>query len=205
MPKVVGISTDKACQPVNVYGATKMIMERAFANEAVMRSDDNEQKTRFVCVRYGNVIGSTGSVIPLFDRQMRDKGKVTLTSPRMTRFWMSIEEAIDLVLRAADAEDSNGSIFVPLARAMSMLDVALAIAGEPAKIEEIGMRPGEKMDEQLIHYAESLRVRRHDDCFELLPITAEAGTESFTLASHSPNHWMTTEELLNAVEDAREV
>lgn len=200
--QVIGISTDKAVQPVNIYGATKMVMERMFADQEVQKIPEGRPRTQFKCVRYGNVIGSTGSVIPLFERQMRENGKVTLTDPRMTRFWMGIDEAIDVILVAIDRA-GPGSIVVPSARAMTMKDVATTIAG--AAIEEIGVRPGEKSDEMLIHYAESLRTRRLGDHYELLPVTADVGKDAFTLASHTPNHWMTPEELRPLIEDAKTV
>lgn len=148
--KVVGISTDKAVQPINIYGMTKAVMEKLFASPAVSHCD-----TLFNTVRYGNVIGSTGSVIPLFQQQFQETGKVTITHPNMTRFWMTANEAIDLILSAFDAY-WDGSVCLPVQmRSMTMWKLAECIASD---YEVIGLRPGEKMHEDLLAQHESHRV-----------------------------------------------
>lgn len=147
--RVVGISTDKACQPVNVYGMTKLMMERAF------QEFNETTPVRFALVRYGNVISSTGSVIPLFRRQIRERGRVTLTNPEMTRFWLPIDEAVALVREALIREGRDGDILIPRAPAMSMLDLiracGLAENGNADPVYDvIGQRFGEKVHEELI-------------------------------------------------------
>lgn len=199
--RVVGISSDKAVQPVNIYGCSKMVMERLFADTS--RFDDH---TFFSCVRYGNVIGSTGSVIPMFQRQLETLGKVRITNPQMTRFWMSVDEAIDLIELALTGT-APGSVIVPTARAMEILDVAKAATRDDVEVELVGERPGEKLHEMLIHYEESVRVVLHQNPFhyELLPPGNRVGEKPFTLASHTPNDFMTIETMRDLIADAQEV
>jgi UDP-N-acetylglucosamine 4,6-dehydratase len=199
IPKVVGISTDKAVQPVNVYGCSKMAMERIYA-------ESSGPHTSFYCVRYGNVVGSTGSVIPFFQRQAKDLGHITLTDPKMTRFWMGVDEAIDLVrIPLEEGNISLGSIVIPQVTAMNMANVAAAAApGIDQKI--IGLRPGEKMHERLLHHEESVRVIRRRDWIELLaPGSSALDHEPFTLSSSSPHHWMEVERMQELIEDAKEL
>ena len=196
--KVVGISTDKAVQPVNVYGCSKMAMERIY-------SESSGPHTSFYCVRYGNVIGSTGSVIPFFQRQAKELGHITLTDPNMTRFWMGVDEAIDLVrIPLESGTISAGSIAIPEVTAMNMADVAAAAAPD---IEQqiIGFRPGEKMHERLLHHEESVRVKRWQDWVELLPPGTLATQEPFTLSSSSPHHWMSVDRMQGLIADAKEL
>ncbi len=197
--RVVGISSDKAVQPVNVYGCTKMLMERLFADTWAFNDP-----TVFSCVRYGNVIGSTGSVIPLFQRQYAETGKVKITNPHMTRFWMSVDEAIDLIQLALE-QASPGSVIVPMAQAMSIEDVAKAATKEDVEMEIIGERPGEKNDEMLIHYEESVRVNMHQDHYELLPPGNRVGEKPFTLSSSVPNRFMSIETMREMIANAQEV
>lgn len=205
--RVVGISTDKAVKPVNIYGCSKMAMERLFA-------ESSNSATKFVCVRYGNVVGSTGSVIPLFQRQFEEEGKVKLTNPNMTRFWMSVDEAVKLIeLALSGAEESPGAVFIPLVKAMPMSDVVLAAVGE-VPVEIIGERPGEKEHEALVHYQESVRVIKFVDHYRLLPagsnlsqqaFVEEAGQEPFTLSSHTPHYHMSPGQMREFIEDSKEV
>lgn len=142
---VIGISTDKACKPVNTMGMTKAIQERIFIAGNVLNS-----KTRFLCVRYGNVLASRGSVIPLFHDQIRNGGPVTITDARMTRFLLTLNQAVDTVF-AALQHGQAGDIFIPRAPASFMTDVAKALIGD-RKIDVIttGIRPGEKMYEIMV-------------------------------------------------------
>lgn len=144
--QVIGISTDKACRAINVYGLTKRVMERAF-QEANELTD-----TSFTCVRYGNVIGSTGSVIPMFIRQAKE-GRITLTNPNMTRFWLSVTDAVDLIFMAL-GQVHGGTILVPRCAATDMKTVAKAcaiVSGHNApRLEIIGHRHGEKVHEDLL-------------------------------------------------------
>lgn len=198
--RVVGISTDKAVQPVNVYGCSKMAMERLFAEASRM-----DGSTWFTCVRYGNVVGSTGSVIPLFQRQYKDTGRVQLTDPNMTRFWMGIDQAIELVQLALQSQ-RPGSIYIPTVWAMRMSEVVLAAVGE-VPVDIIGLRPGEKRHESLVHYEESVRVIRHGDCMELVPpgTVGDMTAGAFTLSSQNPHHWMSAEKMKELIEDARNI
>ncbi len=199
--KVVGISTDKAVQPVNIYGCSKMARERLIADPAQFEGGPD-----FTCVRYGNVEGSTGSVIPLFKRQYDEQGLVRITDPDMTRFWMSVDEAIDLVVLALERA-ARGAIVIPPARAMKIIDVARAATAEDVKVEIIGVRPGEKQHEMLIHYEESVRSLTMDDPFhfQLLPPGVKHAPEPFTLASHTPNIWMGRDEMRTLIADAEAV
>ena len=199
--RVVGISTDKAVQPVNIYGASKMVMERLFAEATI------EGGAEFTCVRYGNVIGSTGSVIPFFRRQAEELGHVTITDPNMTRFWMGIEEAINLIQIALE-QAQPGATVIPEVRAMRMKDVVTAVVGEATKMEVIGIRPGEKMHESLLHFEESVRViwHREDQWIELLPPGTDVpGFKAMTFSSQNPHHWMKPEEMRDLVRDAETI
>lgn len=142
---VIGISTDKACKPVNTMGMTKAIQERIFISGNVLN-----RKTRFLCVRYGNVLASRGSVIPLFHEQIKNGGPVTITDPRMTRFLLSLNQAVDTVF-AALQHGKAGEIFIPRAPASYMIDVAKALIGDrKIDIKTTGIRPGEKLYEIMV-------------------------------------------------------
>ncbi len=196
--RVVGISTDKAVQPVNIYGASKMAMERLFGEASLPGG------TEFTCVRYGNVIGSTGSVIPFFKRQAEEQEKVTLTDPNMTRFWMGIDEAVDLIKIAVN-DVRPGAIAIPEVKAMRMSDVVKAAVGEDVETELMGVRPGEKMHEYLIHAEESVRVLWHpeESWLELLPPGSTVPAfEVMTVSSQNPHHWMSPEEMRTLIADA---
>ncbi len=211
--RVVGVSTDKAVQPVNIYGMTKAVMERLFSEQ-----QQHYQAPACVCVRYGNVIGSTGSVLPIFRQQEKDLGKVRITDPLMTRFWMGVDEAIEIIetaLTPPDAHDelllgipgvASGSIVIPPVRAMTLLDSAKAATREDIEVEVIGTRPGEKQHESLLHEQESVRTEAHDDLFlELLPPGTPAQAAPFTISSDSPQHLMSPVEMRELIADAEEV
>ncbi len=170
---VVGISTDKACKPVNVMGMTKAIQERIFVAANVLTP-----ATRFVCVRYGNVLSSRGSVIPLFEDQIRAGGPVTLTSPEMTRFLLTLDEAVDTVFQAL-REARRGETYVPIVRSSRVIDIARAmIGGRDLEIREIGVRPGEKLNEVLVSEEECHHVVRRGDYYVILPLIPELRTDS---------------------------
>jgi FlaA1/EpsC-like NDP-sugar epimerase len=142
---VVGVSTDKACKPVNVMGMTKAVQERIFTSANILN-----RRTRFICVRYGNVLASRGSVIPLFHEQIRRGGPITITAPDMTRFLLSLNQAVDTVF-AALREATPGEIYVPNAPSATVIDIARAlIAKRPIALKTIGVRPGEKMHEIMV-------------------------------------------------------
>lgn len=209
--QVVGISTDKVCSPVNTYGATKMLMERAF-QEAQRLSP----YTRFTCVRYGNVISSTGSVVPLFLDQLARHGEVSITSPEMTRFWIAIEDAVRLIERAlSDAPTRRGHTYVARCPAMKIMDVAAAVWAlspqydhHPVHTRIIGVRPGEKLHETLIDTAEAPYAIQ-DGAYVMLPpalsMAGEAASIVMPYQSSHPDYWLTPPEMLRLIEDAREV
>jgi FlaA1/EpsC-like NDP-sugar epimerase len=165
---VVGISTDKACRPVNVMGMTKAIQERIFINANILNP-----QTRYVCVRYGNVLASRGSVVPLFIEQIKSGGPLTITDERMTRFFISLDDAVDTVFGAI-ASALPGEIYIPTARGARMIDVAKAMIGSRALETKItGIRPGEKLDEELISYEEALMTVQRGDFYAIRPMLPE--------------------------------
>lgn len=193
--QVISISTDKACLPVNVYGMTKALMER------LMIEADTWGRTKFTVVRYGNVIGSTGSVIPLFLHQKATSGRITVTDPLMTRFWLTAKEAVDIVLKATE-EEQGGTILVPRCGAMKLQTLAELIA-QDSPIDVIGPRPGEKPHEELVHFRESVLSEEIDGYYRLRPRGSNTGAqEPFTYASHTPAHWVTKEAMWAAIEEA---
>lgn len=165
---VVGVSTDKACKPVNVMGMTKAIQERIFI-QGNMRC----KNTRFVCVRYGNVLASRGSVIPLFHAQIRAGGPVTITTTDMTRFLLTLDDAVDTIF-AAFANAQPGETFVPRAPAARMIDVATALIGDrPIKQVVTGIRPGEKTHEIMVSDEEAHRTVERGKWYGILPMLPE--------------------------------
>jgi len=165
---VVGISTDKACKPVNVMGMTKALQERIFTSANVL-----VKNTRFVCVRYGNVLASRGSLIPLFHDQIKNGGPVTLTVPDMTRFLMSLNNAVDLVF-AALAEARPGETYIPNPPSATVENIARALIGDRnIPLQVTGIRPGEKMHEILISEEECHHSLRRGDYFVILPMLPE--------------------------------
>ncbi|EHQ34398.1 polysaccharide biosynthesis protein [Methanoplanus limicola] len=165
---VVGISTDKACKPVNVMGMTKAIQERIF-----IRGNLDTENTRFICVRYGNVLASRGSVIPLFHELIRNGGPVTITTPEMTRFLLSLDNAVDVIF-AAVREGKRGETYIPRVPSAKITDLADVLIGDrPIKIEVTGVRPGEKIHEILVSEEEAHRTIRRGDYYVILPILPE--------------------------------
>jgi UDP-glucose 4-epimerase len=170
---VVGVSTDKAVKPVNVMGMTKSVQERIFA-----RANLDTPDTRFVLVRYGNVLASRGSVIPLFHEQIRSGGPVTITSPDMTRFLLSLEEAVDIILTAM-ANAKAGETYIPRVPSARIIDVAKVLIGDrPIKIENTGIRPGEKLHEILVSEEEAQRTYMYDGYCAIGPILPELQQET---------------------------
>jgi FlaA1/EpsC-like NDP-sugar epimerase len=165
---VIGISTDKACKPVNVMGMTKAIQERVF-----IRANLDCPDTRFVCVRYGNVLASRGSVIPLFHEQIRTGGPVTITTPEMTRFSLSLEEAVDTVFAALSGA-GRGETYIPRVPAVRMIDIAAVLIGDrPIQIVFTGIRPGEKVNEILVSEEETHRTMSRGNYYVILSILPE--------------------------------
>ena len=162
------ISTDKACKPVNVMGMTKALQERLF-----IAANLGQDRTKFVCVRYGNVVSSRGSVVPLFEQQIRRGGPVTLTTREMTRFLLTLDRAVDAVLATLrDAEP--GDTFVPRLPTASVAELAdVMIEGRAIEVRTIGIRPGEKVHEVLVSEEEAPRTIEGDEYFVMKPMLAE--------------------------------
>jgi FlaA1/EpsC-like NDP-sugar epimerase len=168
---VVGVSTDKACKPVNVMGMTKAIQERIF-----VRANLDHSSTRFICVRYGNVLASRGSVIPLFHEQIKRGGPVTITTPEMTRFLLSLEQAVDTIF-AALQEGSAGETYIPRVPSARVTDIAEAlIADRPVETKITGIRPGEKVHEILVSEEEAHRTIARGNYYAILPMLPELVT-----------------------------
>ncbi|MFU8826687.1 MAG: UDP-N-acetylglucosamine 4,6-dehydratase (inverting) [Brevefilum sp.] len=198
--KVMALSTDKAVNPVNLYGATKLAAEKLMIQSNAYAGG---LTTRFSCVRYGNVVGSRGSVVPLF-LQQREAGEVTLTDERMTRFWISLEQGVRFVIRCIE-EMQGGEVFVPKIPSMKMTDLAKAIAPE-AKMRIIGIRPGEKLHEVLISEDEARGTVELGDMYVVQPQAAlwfgydwsEKGStlpEGYHYASDNNTEWLSVDEI----------
>lgn len=165
---VVGVSTDKACKPVNVMGMSKAIQERVFINGNLRCLD-----TRFVVVRYGNVLASRGSVIPLFHEQIKKGGPVTITTPEMTRFLLSLDEAVDLIF-AAMQYGQPGDTYIPRVPSARIVDVAEAlIDGRNVDVVYTGIRPGEKLHEIMVSEEEAHRTVQVGDRYVIRPALPE--------------------------------
>jgi len=162
--KVLAISSDKAVNPINLYGATKLVMEKLFVQGNAYTGGT---WPHFSCIRYGNVIGSQGSVIPVFQKQ-RDSGTITVTDERMTRFWLTLECGVRHVIWCLE-NMKGGEIFVPKIPSMSLMDVAKAVAPE-CKIQITGIRPGEKLHEILISAPESRHTVELEDMYVIQPV-----------------------------------
>lgn len=181
---VVGVSTDKACKPVNVMGLTKAIMERVFIAGAL-----EIPSTRFLLVRYGNVLASRGSVIPLFLDQIQHGGPVTITDPEMTRFLLSLEQAVDTIFTAL-REGRTGETYIPTCAAATVADIAKVLIGErDIAIRMTGIRPGEKLHEILISEEEMRRVQRRGDYFAISAMLPEIATTPVTSADRLPREY----------------
>lgn len=168
---VIGISTDKACKPVNVMGMTKAIQERVF-----IIANLSCPNTRFICVRYGNVLASRGSVIPLFQSQIRAGGPLTITTKDMTRFLLSLDDAVNVIF-AAVREANRGETYVPRVPSVYVVDIAKVLIGNrPMKTNIIGIRPGEKVHEILISDEESNRTVNRKKYYAIKPIVPELMT-----------------------------
>lgn len=198
--RVMFISTDKSVNPINLYGATKLCAEKLVVQGNVY---GHGRGTRFGVVRYGNVIGSRGSVIPLFAEQ-RSRGRVTVTDPAMTRFWIRLHDGVEFAIRCA-ALMQGGEIFVPKIPSMRIMDLVRALAPD-CEVDFIGIRPGEKLHEILISEDESRQARELDDMFVIEPLypswtpakTWEGGKRpaaGFRYSSDSNDVWLSLDEM----------
>jgi FlaA1/EpsC-like NDP-sugar epimerase len=165
---VIGISTDKACKPVNVMGMTKALQERIFVSANLQCP-----QTRFSCARYGNVLASRGSVIPLFHSQIRSGGPLTITTPEMTRFLLNLDQAVDTIT-AVTKDGRRGETFVPRVPAVLVTNLAKALVGDrDIETKITGVRPGEKVHEALISDEEATRTVRRGDYYAIKPMLSE--------------------------------
>ncbi|MGO9862129.1 MAG: UDP-N-acetylglucosamine 4,6-dehydratase (inverting) [Terriglobales bacterium] len=201
--RILALSTDKAVNPINLYGATKLCAEKVFVQANAYAGAKN---TRFSCARYGNVVGSRGSVIPTFLEQRR-RGKITITDPRMTRFWLTLEQGVKFVIRAIE-QMHGGEIFVPKIPSMRLLDLAETIA-PGCEVETIGIRPGEKLHEVLVSEDESRQTLETEDMYIIQPshpwwksenwVIAKPLPEGFRYSSDTNDRWLTRRELKGLV------
>ena len=177
---VLGLSTDKAVNPVNLYGATKLVAEKLFVQA---NSYSGDRRTRFACVRYGNVVGSRGSVIPLFKEQ-QTKGKITVTDARMTRFWIDLEQGVKFVIDCIE-KMNGGEVFIPKIPSMNIMDLVKAVAPN-CKVELIGIRPGEKLHETLVGEDESWHTVELEDKYIIQPLHAWWNSKNWSEAKKLP-------------------
>ncbi|MDP2913634.1 MAG: UDP-N-acetylglucosamine 4,6-dehydratase (inverting) [Candidatus Omnitrophota bacterium] len=206
--KVIALSTDKAVSPINLYGASKLVAEKIFIAANAYAGG----KVKFSVVRYGNVVGSRGSVIPLFiDLKRRGVKEFPITDLRMTRFWITLEEAVDLVIKALENAE-GGETFIPKIPSMKVVDLARAL--EPkCKLKVIGIRPGEKIHELLISEDESRKTRIFDGIYVILPQFYEpvkvhkkyyrypAVPEDFVYRSDKNDTWIKVSEIKKLIKD----
>jgi UDP-N-acetylglucosamine 4,6-dehydratase/5-epimerase len=202
--RVLALSTDKAVNPVNLYGATKLCAEKLFVQG---NSYSGDSSTRFSCVRYGNVVGSRGSVIPLF-LQQREQGRITVTDPRMTRFWITLEQGVNFVIRCTE-KMHGGEVFIPKIPSMNIMDLAEAVAPN-CEVNEVGIRPGEKLHEVLVSEDEARHTVEMEDMFVLMPThpfwdktkwnEGRLLERDFRYASDSNTQWLKGNELRSLVE-----
>jgi UDP-N-acetylglucosamine 4,6-dehydratase len=199
--RVVALSTDKACNPVNLYGATKLCSDKLFV---AGNSYSGGRSTSFSVVRYGNVVGSRGSVVPFFLKR-RETGVLPITHREMTRFWITLQQGVDFVISAVDRMQ-GGELFVPKIPSAKILDLATAI-GPNCEIEDVGIRPGEKLHEMMISADDARQTLEFDDHYVITPHfdwwperakKYEAGTpveDGFVYSSERNDHWLSVEEI----------
>ena len=203
--KVIALSTDKACSPINLYGATKLASDKLFiaANAYV-----GEKHTKFAVVRYGNVVGSRGSVVPFF-KKVRETGVLPVTDDRMTRFWITLDKGVQFVIDNLDRMH-GGELFVPKIPSMNILDLAKAI-GPECDIKIVGIRPGEKLHEAMITEDDARHTIEFDDYYVIQPEFSWWSEEfkqgskplpdDFHYVSNENTQWLTIEELRELVEE----
>jgi UDP-N-acetylglucosamine 4,6-dehydratase (inverting) len=199
--RVVALSTDKASSPINLYGATKLASDKLFVSGNAYAG---EHDTRFSVVRYGNVMGSRGSVIPFF-QSLKEKDKLPITDPRMTRFMISLEQGVELVWHAFE-DMFGGEIYVKKIPSMNIIDLANVVVPS-AEHEIVGIRPGEKLHEQMIGEEDSASTYEYKDHFKILPVIngwdkdqrrvkdGELVPQGFIYSSDNNTEWMSSGEL----------
>jgi UDP-N-acetylglucosamine 4,6-dehydratase/5-epimerase len=203
--RVVALSTDKACSPINLYGATKLVSDKLFVNGNAYAG---ARATRFAVVRYGNVVGSRGSVVPYF-KQVAASGVLPITDERMTRFWITLEQGVNFVLESLERMH-GGELFVPKIPSMRVTDLARAMAPD-AELRVIGIRPGEKLHEEMISASDARSTLDLGDRYVIEPeldfwqrdrIDGRRLPDGFSYASDSNDRWLTVDELRSMVADA---
>jgi UDP-N-acetylglucosamine 4,6-dehydratase len=205
--RVVALSTDKASSPVNLYGASKLCSDKLFV---AGNHYANHADTRFSVVRYGNVVGSRGSVVPLF-QQLADSGRLPVTDTRMTRFWITLPQAVQFVVDSFDRM-TGGEIFVPRIPSTTIVDLAAAIAPD-AEIDVVGVRPGEKLHEEMISEDDARRTFAFDDHYVIAPLLNEwtGGNrwedgkqlpEGFSYRSDTNDQWLGPDEIRELVAES---
>lgn len=203
--KVINVSTDKAVEPINLYGATKLVAEKLFIQGNAYAGG---RKIRFSCVRYGNVVGSRGSVVPLFLEQKKN-GEITITDERMTRFWITLEQGVRFVIDCV-SQMRGGEVFIPKIPSMKIADLADVVAPQ-AERRIIGMRLGEKTNESLITKEEAMRAREFNDYFVIEPEfsfwklgSLQGGKplpDAFSYTSDNNDRWLTKDELTGMIKE----
>ncbi len=207
--KVIALSTDKAANPINLYGATKLSSDKLFV---AGNSYSPDLETNFSVVRYGNVVGSRGSVIPFFLEQ-RCKGKLPITDPRMTRFWITLDQGVKFVLQSLE-KMMRGEIFVPKLPSMKVTDLANALAPE-CELEVVGIRSGEKLHEVMITEEDARRSLEFENHFVIVPQfgwwdksnhnQGKSLPDGFVYSSERNDWWLTNEELMELVDSVRKL
>lgn len=202
--RILALSTDKAVNPINLYGATKLCAEKMFVQANAYAG---AQETRFSCARYGNVVGSRGSVIPVLIEQ-RKRGRITLTDSRMTRFWLTLEHGVRFVISAIE-QMHGGEIFIPKIPSMRLIDLAEAVA-PGCMVEYIGIRPGEKLHEVLLSEDEARTAVEVEEMFVIKPshpwwqkgnwVNACQLPPDFRYASDTNEQWLTQDQLQELIE-----
>jgi UDP-N-acetylglucosamine 4,6-dehydratase len=203
--KVVALSTDKACNPINLYGATKLCSDKLFI---AANSYSGQDGTRFAVVRYGNVVGSRGSVVPFF-RQKAKEGIIPITDPRMTRFWITLEQGARFVIKSFERMH-GGELFVPKIPSMNIMDLAKAVAPN-CRTKMVGIRPGEKLNEVMISPDDSRNTVELDDCYIIQPAflwwkkdnhkTGKPVPEAFSYSSDNNSQWLTQKQLREMIKE----
>ncbi|MFA5097240.1 MAG: UDP-N-acetylglucosamine 4,6-dehydratase (inverting) [Candidatus Margulisiibacteriota bacterium] len=203
--KVIALSTDKACNPINLYGATKLCSDKLFV---AANSYSGNHGARFAVVRYGNVVGSRGSVVPFFQK-MKESGVLPITDPQMTRFWITLEQGVRFVIKAFERMH-GGELFVPKIPSMNIMDLAKAIAPE-CKTKVVGIRPGEKMHEVMISEDDARNTKELEDCYVIQPAfnwwddeNHSDGTpvpEGFKYSSGDNKQWLEVDELRKIIKN----
>jgi UDP-N-acetylglucosamine 4,6-dehydratase len=208
--RVIALSTDKAANPINLYGASKLCSDKLFV---AANNYTRWGATRFAVVRYGNVVGSRGSVVPLF-LKLRDSGRIPITDPRMTRFWITLDQGVDFVLESLARMD-GGEIFVPKIPSMRIVDLANALA-PGCELDVVGIRPGEKLHEVMVPSDDARQCVEYDTHFVIRPayqdwntersVTSDPGTpcpDGFSYSSDKNQMWLSSEEILAMVQPAK--